>query len=117
MIFLDFDFLKNSIIQRKATDSAFKNSTKYILKQESMGGYLFKSDYNNDSSNIVKVRFMPGMKPFSANLFALGTQTLRQKYTYPVRLSKEKIDDVKALLTLLPAAKARYCEDLIRSER
>ena len=115
--FLDFDLLKNMIAQRKAAGSTLKNSRKIVLKQEYMEGYQLKSDYNNDNSNVVKVRLMPGRVPFNINLFNLASQILQQKYTSPVRLSKEKIDDLQTLLTLLPAAKARYYEDLISSQR
>lgn len=107
--------LKNRITQRKATGSAFKNSRKIILKQDYKEGYLLKSDYNNDTRNIVKVRLMPGREPFRADLFDLGALNLPQKYTSPVRLSREKLDDLKTLLPLLPATKPYYYEDLIRS--
>ena len=113
--FLNFGSLITHVTKRKAVGSSFKDSRKILLRNDYLEGYLLKSDYEADDSNITRVRLQKGRArvAWSRQLFDLSAHPLTKQYNGPISLTPEKVRDLQYLLTLLPTMSHPFYQEII----
>ncbi|XP_064085627.1 uncharacterized protein LOC135200853 [Macrobrachium nipponense] len=113
--FLNFELLQSRITNRTSKTTSLQDARVIVYDCRYGEGYAIKNNYDvADTSDNHQVRLMKGRGKYSQMAFDLSEVTLPPRYTTPIPLSKEKLQDIKDLvLYVTPLESAQYFRDII----
>uniref|UniRef100_A0A6P7F869 Uncharacterized protein LOC114325933 n=1 Tax=Diabrotica virgifera virgifera TaxID=50390 RepID=A0A6P7F869_DIAVI len=110
-MFFDFTALQKLITKRKSTAS-FKDGKVFLYSKLFKQGFSIQPTYQNVLSEQVVLQ-KGKVGEYQRHLFDLSAAVLSPKYQQPIKLSEEKIKDIKSLLPYIPLHHRSFFDELI----